>query len=230
MVTKEINQENIKTLVKLGIDTNDIANVYLNITEKGTEISKDTYINNLTEILKFFQTRNNNIDDEDTAIFKEDVLNMIKNNKNLIGMDIDKKIKPVCEKIDSYYFMNSGYTNNFIKNNPKIFNISNVDLEVYSTFLSDFAIKIDNETVNLFEYVIKQQSNFLDNNVQTVFGRMMYIKNNKNSKLFTKEEIDLIGQEKFCVNDEELKEKYEIPVYNGENIIDYKQKILEQIN
>lgn len=230
METKEIKEENIKTLVKLGIDTNDIADLYLNIAKKGAEISKDTYINNLTGILKFFQTRNNDIEDEDTAIFKEDVLNMIKNNKNLIAMDIDKKIKPVCKKIDSYYFMNSGYTNNLIKNNPKIFNLSNVDLEVYSTLLSDFAIKIDNQTVNLFEYVIKQQSDFLENNVQKVFGRMMYVKDNKKSKLFTKEEIDTIGQDVFCINDEQLKEKYKIPAYNGENLMDYKQKILNQIN
>ena len=70
METKEINQENIKTLVKLGVDTNDIANVYLNITEKGAEISKDAYINNLTEKLKFFQTRNNDIEDDRNAIVK----------------------------------------------------------------------------------------------------------------------------------------------------------------
>lgn len=229
METKEKNQESIRTLVKLGVDTKDIADVYLNITERGTEISKEIYINNLTEILKFFQTRNNKIEDEETAIFKEDVLNMIKNNKNLIGMSIDKKIKPICEKIDSYYFMNSGYTNNIIKNNSKIFDIKNIDLEIYATVLSDFAIKIDGETINLFEYIIKKQSDFLENDVQKVFGRMMYIKNSKKSKLFTKEEIDVIKQETFCINDRELKEKYEIPVYSGEDLIDYKQKILEQM-
>lgn len=229
METKEKNQESIRTLVKLGVDTKDIADVYLNITERGTEISKEIYINNLTEILKFFQTRNNKIEDEETAIFKEDVLNMIKNNKNLIGMNIDKKIKPICEKIDSYYFMNSGYTNNIIKNNSKIFDIKNIDLEIYATVLSDFAIKIDGETINLFEYIIKKQSDFLENDVQKVFGRMMYIKNSKKSKLFTKEEIDVIKQETFCINDIELKEKYEIPAYSGEDLIDYKKKILEQM-
>lgn len=230
METKEINQENIKTLVKLGVDTKDIADIYVSITEKGADISKDTYINNLTEKLKYFQTRNNDIEDEEKAIFKEDVLNMIKNNKNLIGIDIDKKIKPVCEKIDSYYFMNSGYTNNIIKNNPKIFNIRNADLEAYATILSDFAIKVDGEIINLFEYTLKQQSDFLHNDVQKTFGRIMYIKDNKKSKLFTKEEWDIIGQETFCINDEELKEKYEIPAYNGENISEYKQKILDKIN
>lgn len=229
MESKE-NQENVKALVKLGIDTEDIAKVYLNITEKGADISKEAYINNLTEILKFFQTRNNNIENEENeAIFKEDVLNMLKKNKDLIGMNIDKKIKPMCEKIDSYYFMNSGYTNNLIKNNPKIFNISNINLEVFSTFLSDFAVKIDTQTVNLFEYIIKQESYFLQNDIQKVFGRMMYIKDNKKSKLFTKEEIDLIGQEIFCVNDEELKKQYEIPLFNGEKLEDYKKKIIETV-
>jgi len=230
METKEISQENIKTLVKLGIDTKDIANIYMTITEKGADISKDTYINNLTEKLKFFQTRNKDIEDEEKAILKEDVLNMIKNNKNLIGIDIDKKIKPICEKIDSYYFMNSGYTNNLIKNNPKIFNIKNVDLETYATVLSNFAIKVNGETINLFEYIIKQKSDFLQNDIQKVFGRIMYVKDSKKSKLFTKEEIDAIGQESFCINDEELNKKYILPTYNGENISEYKQKIIEIIN
>jgi len=230
METKEISQENIKTLVKLGIDTKDIANIYMTITEKGADISKDTYINNLTEKLKFFQTRNKDIEDEEKAILKEDVLNMIKNNKNLIGIDIDKKIKPICEKIDSYYFMNSGYTNNLIKNNPKIFNIKNVDLETYATVLSNFAIKGNGETINLFEYIIKQKSDFLQNDIQKVFGRIMYVKDSKKSKLFTKEEIDAIGQESFCINDEELNKKYILPTYNGENISEYKQKIIEIIN
>ena len=53
METKEISQENVKTLVKLGVDTKDIADIYVNITQKGADISKDTYINNLTEKLKF---------------------------------------------------------------------------------------------------------------------------------------------------------------------------------
>ena len=229
METKEINQENIKTLVKLGIDTKDIADIYLTITQKGADISKDDYINNLTEKLKYFQTRNTNIEDEKNAIFKEDVLNMIKNNKNLIGIDIEKKIKPVCEKLDSYYFMNSEYTNNIIKNNPKIFDVKNIDLEIYSTILSDFATKVDGEIINLFEYIIKQQSNFLNNDVQTIFGRIMYIKDSKNSKLLTKEEIDVIGQETFCVDDSKLAEKYKIPAYNGENLMDYKQKIMRQL-
>lgn len=229
MESKE-NQENVKALVKLGIDTNDIAKVYLNITEKGADISKESYINNLTEIFKFFQTRNNNIENEgNEAIFKEDVLNMLKKNKDLIGISIDKKLKPMCEKIDSYYFMNSGYTNNLIKNNPKIFNISNIKLETYSTLLSNFAVKLDTQTVNLFEYIIKEKSNFLQNDIQKVFGRIMYIKDNKGSKLFTKEEVDLIGQELFCINDEELKTKYVIPVYNGEKLEDYKKKIIETV-
>ena len=129
MDTKEISQENVKTLVKLGIDTNDIAEVYLSITKRGADISKDTYINNLTEKLKFFQARNNNIVDEqeDKIILKEDVLNMIKRNKDLVIMDIDKKIKPLCDKLDSYYFMNTGFTNSVIKSNPKIFNVKSIN-------------------------------------------------------------------------------------------------------
>ena len=38
METNEINQENVKTLVKLGIDVKDIANIYVVVTQKGQDI------------------------------------------------------------------------------------------------------------------------------------------------------------------------------------------------
>ena len=231
METKEINQENIKALVKLGIDVNDIANVYLEITEKGKDISKDTYINNLTDMLKFFQTRNKGINDENSeAIYKEDVLNMVKKNRKLVSINIGKKVKPVCEKLDSYYFMNTGYTNKLIKNNPKIFNISNVDLETYSTVLSNFVIKVNESPINLFEYIIKNQSDFLENDVQKIYGRIMYLKNEKNSKIFTKQDLEQIKSNTFSISDEALKGKYKLPKYNGENVAEYKQKILSFIS
>ncbi len=232
MDTKERNKNNITALVKLGIDTSDLANTYLNITEKGKDISKEEYIENLTEVLKYFQTRNSDIKEDDNvenAIFKEDVLDMIKKNKNLIKLDINKKIKPVCEKLDSYYFMNSEYKNNVIKKNPKIFNMSNYDLEAYSTFMSNFVVNIDNEIVNLYEYVLKQKSELLQENPQKVFGRFMYIKDSKNSKMITEEELDVIFNNCFCVSDEQLKEKYCLPEYKGESIKEFKQKIIDII-
>lgn len=230
METKDVNKLNIKVLAKLGVDSKDIAKIYLEITEKGKDISKDTYINNLTEMLKFFQTRNNNINNSnDEAIYKDDVLKMIKANKKLVGLDIDKKIKPICQKIDSYYFMNPGYTNKLIKRNPKIFNINNLDLEIYSIVLSNFAIKIDGQVINLLEYIIKQKSEFLENDVQKIYGRIMYLSNNKDSKLFTKEEIDEIESKTFVKTERELREKYKLPIYNGEGIEIYSKKVLENI-
>ena len=231
METNEVRQENVKALAKLGVDTKDIANVYLNITEKGADIDKDTYVNNLTEMLKFFQSRNNNISDENTeAIYKEDVLKMIEKNKKLVGLDIDKKIKPICEKIDGYYFMNQGYTNKLIKNNPQIFNINKVDLEIYAIVLSDFGINIDGQTINLYEYIIKQDSTFLANDVQKVFQRIMYIRDNKNSKLITKEELQWITSNESIwnnevVNEAELSEKYKLPQYTGQSVSEYKETI-----
>ena len=230
METKDVNKLNIKVLAKLGVDSKDIAKIYLEITEKGKDISKDTYINNLTEMLKFFQTRNNNINNSnDEAIYKDDALKMIKANKKLVGLDIDKKIKPICQKIDSYYFMNPGYTNKLIKRNPKIFNINNLDLEIYSIVLSNFAIKIDGQVINLLEYIIKQKSEFLENDVQKIYGRIMYLSNNKDSKLFTKEEIDEIESKTFVKTERELREKYKLPIYNGEGIEIYSKKVLENI-
>jgi len=231
METKEINQENIKVLVKLGIDVEDIADLYVKITQKGHDISKEEYVNNLTEKLKFFQTRNNGIDEEkDKAIYKEDVLEMLKKNKKMIGIDIDKKIKPLCKKLDGYYFMTPSDTNELIKNNPNIFNVNKVDLEIFSAMFSCFAIKINDEVVNLFEYIIKQKSELLNYDVKEIYQRLCYIKQESNSNLITLEDVSNLLNVKFIYNnkevlEKELKEKYELPVYKGQDISLYKEEV-----
>lgn len=235
METNEMNQENIKTLVKLGIEVNDIANIYLNVTHKGQDISKQEFIQNLTKILKFFQTRNKEINVESQeAIYKEDVINMIKKNKKLISLDIDKKIKPTCQTIDSYYFMTASDTNKLIKKNPNIFNVNKLDLEIYAAILSCFAIKIENTIVNLFEYIIKQHSELLNHDIQEVFQRLCYIQENSNSSLVTLEDISNLQNVKFIyqgkeVLEDKLKEKYKLPKYTGEEINKYKEIIIQKL-
>lgn len=235
METNEMNQENIKTLVKLGIEVNDIANIYLTVTQKGQDISKQEFIQNLTKILKFFQTRNKEINVENQeAIYKEDVINMIKKNKKLISLDIDKKIKPTCQTIDSYYFMTASDTNKLIKKNPNIFNVNKLDLEIYAAILSCFAIKIENTIVNLFEYIIKQHSELLNHDIQEVFQRLCYIQENSNSSLVTLEDISNLQNVKFIyqgkeVLEDKLKEKYKLPKYTGEEINKYKEMIIQKL-
>ena len=235
METNEMNQENIKTLVKLGIEVNDIANIYLNVTQKGQDISKQEFIQNLTKILKFFQTRNKEINVENQeAIYKEDVINMIKKNKKLISLDIDKKIKPTCQTIDSYYFMTASDTNKLIKKNPNIFNVNKLDLEIYAAILSCFAIKIENTIVNLFEYIIKQHSELLNHDIQEVFQRLCYIQETSNSSLVTLEDISNLQNVKFIyqgkeVLEDKLKEKYKLPKYTGEEINKYKEMIIQKL-
>lgn len=235
METNEMNQENIKTLVKLGIEVNDIANIYLTVTQKGQDISKQEFIQNLTKILKFFQTRNKEINVENQeAIYKEDVINMIKKNKKLISLDIDKKIKPTCQTIDSYYFMTASDTNKLIKKNPNIFNVNKLDLEIYAAILSCFAIKIENTIVNLFEYIIKQHSELLKHDIQEVFQRLCYIQENSNSSLVTLEDISNLQNVKFIyqgkeVLEDKLKEKYKLPKYTGEEINKYKEIIIQKL-
>lgn len=235
METNEMNQENIKTLVKLGIEVNDIANIYLTVTQKGQDISKQEFIQNLTKILKFFQTRNKEINVENQeAIYKEDVINMIKKNKKLISLDIDKKIKPTCQTIDSYYFMTASDTNKLIKKNPNIFNVNKLDLEIYAAILSCFAIKIENTIVNLFEYIIKQHSELLNHDIQEVFQRLCYIQENSNSSLVTLEDISNLQNVKFIyqgkeVLEDKLKEKYKLPKYTGEEINKYKEIIIQKL-
>ena len=235
METNEINQDNIKTLVKLGIEVNDIANIYLNVTKKGQDISKQQFIQNLTKMLKFFQTRNKEINAESQeAIYKEDVINMIKKNKKLISLDIDKKIKPTCQTIDSYYFMTASDTNKLIKKNPNIFNVNKIDLEIYAAILSCFAIKIENTIVNLFEYIIKQHSELLNHDIQEVFQRLCYIQETSNSLLVTLEDISNLQNVKFIyqgkeVLEDKLKEKYRLPKYTGEEINKYKELIIQKL-
>ena len=211
MDTNEINQENVKTLVKLGIDVKDIANIYVIVTQKGQDISKQKFIENLTQILKYFQTRNQAINDEtQEAIYKEDVIDMIQKNKKLITLDINKKIKPICKTLDSYYFMTESDTNKLIKKNPNIFNVSQLDLEIYATFLSCFAIKIDKSIVNLFEYIIKQHSELLNHDVQEIYQRLCYIQKMSNSMLITLEDFSNLQNVKFIYQGKEILDENDI--------------------
>ncbi len=190
METNEVNKENIKVLAKLGVDAKDIANIYLQITEEGKDISKEEYINNLTNMMKFFQTRNNNINDEEKeAIYKEDIIEMVKKNNKLFKYNLSKDIKPMCNKLDSYYFMNPGYTNILIKKNPNIFNIKNENLDNYAKLYSDYAIKVDNNIVNLFEYAIKQEGKLLETDFENISKEVSKLEQTKGSKLFTIDEI-----------------------------------------
>ena len=191
MKTNEINNENVKVLAKLGVDSKDIANIYLQITEEGKDISKTEFIDNLTNTMKFFQSRNNDINDENKeAIYKEDIIEMVKNNNKLLKNGIKENIEPICKKIDSYYFMNPGYTNIFIKRNPNIFNIGSNNLDKYSKLYSEYAIKVDNNIVNLFEYAIKQDAKLLETDFDNISNKISQLEKDKNSKLFTIEEIN----------------------------------------
>lgn len=190
MKTNEINNENVKVLAKLGVDSKDIANIYLQITEEGKDISKTEFIDNLTNTMKFFQSRNNEINDENKeAIYKEDIIEMVKSNNKLLKKSIKENIEPICKKIDSYYFMNPGYTNIFIKRNPNIFNIGSNNLDKYSKLYSEYAIKVDNNIVNLFEYAIKQESKLLETDFNKISNTISQLEKDKNSKLFTIDEI-----------------------------------------
>ena len=190
MKTNEINNENVKVLAKLGVDSKDIANIYLQITEEGKDISKTEFIDNLTNTMKFFQSRNNEINDENKeAIYKEDIIEMVKSNNKLLKNSIKENIEPICKKIDSYYFMNPGYTNIFIKRNPNIFNIGSNNLDKYSKLYSEYAIKVDNNIVNLFEYAIKQESKLLETDFNKISNTISQLEKDKNSKLFTIDEI-----------------------------------------
>ena len=191
MKTNEINNENVKVLAKLGVDSKDIANIYLQITEEGKDISKTEFIDNLTNTMKFFQSRNNDINDENKeAIYKEDIIEMVKSNNKLLKNGIKEDIEPICKKIDSYYFMNPGYTNIFIKRNPNIFNIGSNNLDKYSKLYSEYAIKVDNNIVNLFEYAIKQDAKLLEADLNKISDTISQLEKDKNSKLFTIEEIN----------------------------------------
>lgn len=193
MKTNEINNENVKVLAKLGVDSKDIANIYLQITEEGKDISKTEFIDNLSNTMKFFQSRNNDINDENKeAIYKEDIIEMVKKNNKLLKNGIKENIEPMCKKIDSYYFMNPGYTNIFIKRNPNIFNIGNNSLDKYSKLYSEYAIKVNNNVVNLFEYAIKQDTKLLETDYNNILNKITKLEESKNSKLFTIDEINKI--------------------------------------
>ena len=230
MNTNDVKEENVKTIVKLGIDVKDIADIYLKVASKGHDISKQKFIDQLTKNLKYFQTRNNGLEETQEVIYKDDVLNMLVKNRNMINLDVSKKIKNICDKLDTYYFMSKEETNKVIKNNPKIFNVNLIDLEIYATILPNYAVEIDNNIVNLFEYIIKKQSDLLNQNVHVIYSRLKYLENEKNSKKLDIKEVSNLGNVKFLINNKEIKEddikKFDnLPEYNGESITEFKDKL-----
>lgn len=230
MSTNEIKEENVKTIVKLGINVKDIADIYLKVASKGHDISKQKFVEQLTKNLKFFQSRNSGLDETQEVIYKDDVLNMLVKNRNMINLDIEKKIKNICDKLDSYYFMTKEETNKIIKNNPSIFNVNIIDLEIYATILSNYVVEINGNIVNLFEYVIKKQSDLLNQNVNVIYSRLRYLVDKKSTKKLSVEEASNLGNVKFIISGKEIREedveKFDnLPKYNGENIADYKEMI-----
>lgn len=230
MSTNEIKEENVKTIVKLGINVKDIADIYLKVASKGHDISKQKFVEQLTKNLKFFQSRNSGLDETQEVIYKDDVLNMLVKNRNMINLDIEKKIKNICDKLDSYYFMTKEETNKIIKNNPSIFNVNIIDLEIYATILSNYVVEINGNIVNLFEYVIKKQSDLLNQNVNVIYSRLRYLVDEKSTKKLSVEEASNLGNVKFIISGKEIREedveKFDnLPKYNGENIADYKEMI-----
>ena len=230
MNTNDVKEENVKTIVKLGIDVKDIADIYLKVASKGRDISKQKFIEQLTENLKFFQSRNNGLEETQEVIYKDDVLNMLVKNRNMINLDINKRIKNICDKLDSYYFMTKEETNKIIKNNPSIFNVNIIDLEIYATILSNYVVEINGNIVNLFEYVIKKQSDLSNQNVNVIYSRLRYLVDEKSTKKLSVEEASNLGNVKFIISGKEIREedveKFDnLPKYNGENIADYKEMI-----
>ena len=151
-------------------------------------------------------------------------------NRNMINLNVNKKIKAICEKLDSYYFMTQEETNKLIKANPKIFNINMLDLEIYSTVLSDYAVEVDNSIVNLFEYILKKQSELLSQNVNVIYSRLKYLEEYKGTKKLSLEDVSNLGNVKFMVDkkevqDEILKKYDNLPEYNGESLVDFKEKL-----
>ena len=121
-------------------------------------------------------------------------------------------------------------TNKLIKANPKIFNINMLDLEIYSTVLSNYAVEVDKSIVNLFEYVLKKQSELLSQNVNVIYSRLKYLEEYKGTKKLSLEDVSNLGNVKFMVDkkevqDEILKKYDNLPEYNGESLVDFKEKL-----
>ena len=55
MSTNEVKEENVKTIVKLGIDVKDIADIYLKVATKGHDISKQKFNKNRLELYNLYK-------------------------------------------------------------------------------------------------------------------------------------------------------------------------------
>lgn len=116
-------KKSLQELAKVGIQPEQIEEIYNRCQErKQTQVSRDTLAIKLVELLKYFETRNEGIEEQSIGhISNEDVIQMVLKNPRIMSSDIQNNIIVKCEVLTEKKEGNIRETNKLIKSNPGVF-------------------------------------------------------------------------------------------------------------
>lgn len=116
-------KQKIEKLADRGVTEKDIQQIYDRCQEKPqTKVARDTLTTKLIALLEYFDTRNQEIDEENPGyISKDDAIEMIMRNPRIINSDIQNNIMVKCQVLTDKKEGNVKEANKLIKSNPGVF-------------------------------------------------------------------------------------------------------------
>lgn len=225
IIGEERYKQAVEELVNKGINKTDIEIIYSNMSKNPhVKMSKDTFVLKLLDLLEFCKERNQGLAEGSRGyITKEDLIKMIIKDNKLMTSDINKKIKPVCEIIDLQEGITKEDTNEIIKSTPHIFRNSVKKIKMFSIISENFLVREGISYIDLFKYTLEINPYILNINLEKLFKRLCYLKDNNNSTILSKRDLDEISRSKTEKCDEEV--MYELPEYDEQNPEKFRREI-----
>lgn len=218
-IKKEQREENYKKavekLISLGITKEDMESIIkvLNINSH-TTMAKDTFAIKLVELFEFIKDRNLDIDlNEEGYISKQDVISMIIRDSRFMSNDIERKIKPMCEILDTWSpNISKEQVNRYIVEYPMIFKNSIKKLKMHLIIGDNFMVRMGNRYVTLSEYILTENPFLIFENTQRFLEGMCNLRDSSISGIIHFEEL-----EKRLKPTNPSNEKYKLPEYTDDN-------------
>ena len=202
----------IKILIQLGVTTKDIDTIFESLSPKQhTKMKKDTFAIKLVEIFNFIEERNKGMKSGDKGyIKKNDVINMILRESRFMTNDVERKIKPMCDILDTWSpEISRDQINRYIVTYPMIFKNSIQKLKIALIIGDNFFVKVGKRFMSLSKYIITENPYLVRENSKIFLEKMCKLSNSYTSGIIHIEEIRYV--------EVKSNEEYELPEYTDDN-------------
>lgn len=202
----------IKILIQIGVTTKDIDTIFESLSPKQhTKMKKDTFAIKLVEIFNFIEERNKGMKSGDKGyIKKNDVINMILRESRFMTNDVERKIKPMCDILDTWSpEISRDQINRYIVTYPMIFKNSIQKLKIALIIGDNFFVKVGKRFMSLSKYIITENPYLVRENSKIFLEKMCKLSNSYTSGIIPIEEIRYV--------EVKSNEEYELPEYTDDN-------------